>query len=351
MGSKHRGPRHQVRLTDITAALLIVAAGRVVAAAPATRCVVHGDDVTLEALTVNGFTVGVSHVKADATMSSDRSDVTVDVSGVVAFRGTTTRLWYTVSTESSVGAGLVTMSPGAHLIGERLDGTAVSGAAVLYAADTLEGEDKPADEAVGTVSVPCDHLTLDWSHDPVDPPPPAGKGWRSRKDSLTFHAAPKASSPSVTYTATSCEEDCLTVQGDAAKNGYRKVGTVNESVSIVGWVKSTELQRIPGDEMFGHSYMCTGGHRGGSGSFGFSGPVPPVSLANLAPGTKIYDGPKGTTWATVTRDEVFEVRYTKGDTWAEIVFLPGLTDEAGHAYVPVSALVKPRPKPVSGTTR
>lgn len=328
-------------------ALLLAVSSAAHADAP-PRCVVRGEDVSLGQLSVNGFTVGVSHVKASATMTG--SGAAIDVDGVVAFRATTPRLWYTVRTESVVGGGLVTMFPGAHLIGTHLDGTAISGSAVVYAMDVLEGEDKPADEMAGTVSVPCEHLTLDWSRDPATPPPAAdATGWRSRTATLTFRAAPRANAPAVTYAAPSCDDDCLAVQGGATKNGYRKVGVVNEGVALTGWVEAAELVRIPDDVLVAHSYGCTGDHEN-PGAFGFSSSRAPISVATLARGTKIYDAPTGATWATVTADADFEVRYQAGESWAEVVSLPGIQGAAGHAYVPASSLVKPRPR-VSGTTR
>lgn len=320
-------------------ALLLAVSGAAHADAP-PRCVVRGEDVSVAHLAVNGFTVGVTHVKASATMTP--GGTTIDVDGVVAFRATVPRLWYTVRTESVVGGGLVTMFPGAHLIGTHLDGTAIAGAAVVYAMDVLEGEDKPGDETAGTVSVPCEHLTLDWSRDPVTPPTSDGTGWRSRAAALTFRAAPRASAPAVTYAATSCQDDCLAVQGGATKNGYRKVGVVNEGVVVTGWVKASELARIPDDVLVAHSYGCMGDHEGARTTFGFSGSRAPVSVAILPRGTKIYDAPTGATWATVTADAEFEVRYQIGESWAEVVSLPGISDADGHAYVPVSSLVRPR---------
>lgn len=328
-------------------ALLLAVSAAAHADAPA-RCVVRGNDVSVAHVSVNGFTVGIAHVKASATVST--AGTTVDVDGVVAFRATVPRLWYTVRTESVVGGGLVTMFPGAHLIGTHLDGAAIAGAAVLYAMDVLEGEDKPADETASTVSVPCEHLTLDWSRDPATPPTSAGTGWQSRGAALTFRAAPRANAPAVTYAATSCEDDCLSVLGGAAKNGYRKVAVVNERVAVTGWVKASELVRIPDDVLVGHSYGCMGDHEAPGASFGFSGSRAPESVATLARGTKIYDAPTGATWATVTADAEFDVRYEVGESWAEVVRIPGIQDLAGHAYVPVSALVKPRAR-VSDTTR
>lgn len=343
--AKTRGSLHQVMSVNRTAlvALVLLTSVRIASASPATRCVVHGDEVTLEKLTVNNFTVGVVRVKADATITSDRPGVTVDVAGDIAFRATAPSLWFTVTTESRVGAGIVTMSPGAHLIGERLDGTGVAGAAVIYAADILQGEDKPAEETVAAVTVPCDHLSLDWANDPVAPPSAEGRGWRSRGASLTFHTTPRASAPSVTFASTSCEEECLNVRGDAAKNGYRRVSIVNQSVGITGWVTAGELTRIPDGEGFGYSYGCTGDHDRGGRLFG--GAPPPTSYADLAAGTKIYDAPRGVIWATVTRKQAFAVRFAKGDTWAEVAHLPGISDPEGHAYVPVASLVNRRAKP------
>lgn len=326
-------------------ATLLTTSGRAASADPGARCVVRGDDVTIAHLTVNDFTIGVSHVKANATMVPGGKGSLVEIEGVVAFRANAPDLWYTVRAPTVAAGGMVTLAPGAHLIGERLDGDAIAGRAVIYASDVLEGEDKAPDESASTISVPCENLSLDWARDGADLTFEEGPGWRSKGASLVFHAAPKINAPQVTYAATSCEEDCLAVQGSAATNGFRKVAVVNEGVRIAGWVSAASLVRIPDNVLLAHSYGCSGDHASGMDlGFGFDSPT---SLATLPRGTKIYDGPKGATWATITRETELRISVRRGESWALLRDLPGVTGFQGHAYVPVSSLARVRPVPAA----
>lgn len=317
--------------------LLVVIGPHVATAGSPARCVVPGRDVTIEELTVNGFAVDISHVRATATLMGDRTGVTVDVEGDISFRATAPRLWFTVSTATVANGGLVRLFPGAHVIADRLAGSAVSGAAGLYAMDVMQGEDKPADESASSVLVPCKHLTLDWSQAPGPVPAVTGTVWRSKATSLTLHAAPVASAASVTYAATGCDERCLIVRGDLASNGYRRVETVNEQVQLRGWVHASELVEVSDDEGSGYSYGCTGAHRG-SFDRSYDRSWSSLQRARLAAGTPIFDAPDGTAWAHVTRDLEFDVRGLPGARWAEVVSIAGVTHH-GHAYVPVTSLL------------
>lgn len=323
-----------------------------------TTCVVTGQDVTLGKVVVRAgasrFEVEVSHLPVVATARGRK--LTVEVGGAIAFTASHEhKLWYVVA--RPVVTDLVTLAPAATIIGERGVGGELVGRAVVYASDVMPGEDKPADEAVSFVRVPCDLLTLDGvdvedraSSDAVSEQRARSPNyfdslegddtyWHSRRgNAIVLRSKPSARAAKVTFKSTLCEDlDCLTLVGLERRGRWRKVGVSNQGVTVTGWVPANRLVRAR-DGAVGYAYGCTGDHEHNA-RFDF-GPPAPVHEVRMRVGTRIYARPNADVWATVQRDdEVFKVSYEPGDDWARVIAIPNIDVPTDNAFVLVSALM------------
>jgi hypothetical protein len=104
-------------------------------------------------------------------------------------------------------------------------------------------------------------------------------------------------------------------------------------------VRASSLKRIPADEGVGYSYMCTGDHDAGTGYVMYAGNQLPRP-ARIKKGTTIFAEPNLAPWATVVREDDYQVRYAPGDLWAEVTTIPGVRLKDGSAYVPVASLIQ-----------
>ena len=322
-------------------ALAVVLAGP--APAIAAPCAISGTDVTLYGVSVRAaattFAVDIHDVPATATVTGGITQL--DVGGAIAFKGVVTRgIWYTSSVATNTGT--VRLLRGAHFVGLRADGDVLVGSAVLHSMDTMQGENKEPDRAVASVRVDCARLTLDWFADDTEVSVGGtGEYWRPKRHAsqLVLHADPQDRSPTVTLSAPHCEgEGCLFVEAIATKGAWMQVGAANENAVVTGWVRASSLAHIPGGIGMGYSYGCTGDHEGSSYAM-----YPPNQLprpARIKKGTTIFAEPSVAPWATVVREDDYEVRYAPGDLWAEVTSIPGVTLEAGAAYVLVTSLIQ-----------
>jgi hypothetical protein len=324
--------------------LALTALGPVRAARAEPRaCVVRGTSVTVERVTVRpstggAFTVAIEDAPVVATVPAT-GPTRLEVGGVIAFEGTVSKVWYSLTDDVVTADGLVTLLRGAHVVGGRAKDGTLRGDAVLYASDVMQGEAKDPDEAVSAVEVGCDHLTLDWTGDVGDPTLGGdGSSWHTRgsRTAITLRAQPSARAASVAVRSNVCGgTECLHLTELDRRGAWRKVGMANEGVMVTGWVRAAELAKDPEGRGLGYGYGCTGDHASDE-MFGFTGGPSPVT-ARIRPGTQIYALPGKGAWASVTRDAEFRVRMAGAD-WATVDSLPGIS---GHppAFVPRAALI------------
>lgn len=329
---------------------LVLTAAAPVASAPATECIVGGQAVSLEKLTVHPagaepFEVGLHAVPAQATLPSGRgAPVRLQVRGAIAFEGFAKNLW--LSLASPVDTGQLRAVAGAHVVGARREGAAITGSVVMYADDVLQGEDKQPDETAGPVRLECGALTLDWSADDAEDPKAQGDGtlWKPRRGGsrMQLRSRPEPRAPALEVVAANCE-GCLAFERLEEKSGWLRVARTGERVVATGWIEKSDVEQLPDGEGILRSYGCYGGHGGPQGGFGRVGDAAATyeGPARIAVGTAVHAAPGRGAWATVLAEEGFVVRHVEGQAWVELTSIPGLVGVAIPAFVPASAVVFP----------
>jgi len=316
--------------------------------ASADDCPVTGSSVTLEHVRVQPAGAGLAPLDLDvrgvavrATIRSGKS-VDLELTGAIAFKATTTGLWWTLAEPAETADKLVELTAGAHLVHVRADGDSVIADAVLHAPDVMPGEIKEPDEYVGPVRIACKKLTLDWALGTDLETTGDGSNWRPRRNPnrITLRSAPKAKASVVTVRAPNCSgEGCVTVERVESRAGWFLVATANEGVRTAGWVRRSELVKLPDTMGVGRSYGCYGDHGRGVTGFGRAGGETAVEgPATIKVGTVIHADPAAGPWATVVQDGFYRVRIVRGEAWAEVTQIPGITGAMFSAYVPIAAV-------------
>jgi hypothetical protein len=227
------------------------------------------------------------------------------------------------------------------MIADHAEGDHVVGDASLYSEDVMEGEDKPASEAI-EVRVPCAELSLDWTSAQRDDGVAGDDTWwqpRGTRATLVLRAEPQDGAAQVSYRAPSCSDaSCLNVTRLAQRGDWFEVGAHGEGWQVHGWLRRSAVVQLPEGIGVGRSYGCFGDHDGG-GTRGATNAQPVA--AHLAIGTTIYAEPGKRPWATVAQDATFHVVVPAGEAWARLTGIPGVTG-AFTAYVPATA-VQPTP--------
>jgi hypothetical protein len=321
--------------------------------AQAAPCVVTGTYVSLDDIRIGagGAMASVTDVAITATIPRGDGPARVEVEGAIAFAGTRRRLWLTVKEPITAARGTVTLGPGAQVVAVRAAGSDVIASVVLHANDVLEGEDKPPDEALRAMRIPCRALTLDRAPPDADvaalddlEPMSGGDGtwWRPRHDTggLMLRARPDASAPRTLLT-TPERDNAIEVERLAERGRWMRVVRTGPGVRVTGWVVRAALVHSPeGGGRFG---MCTGDHGGG-----FRG-----RMASLTPQV-VYEGPAtiavGTVlrsddrpWATVRQPDGFEVHAVAGEPTVWVTAIPGVNETGLGTEVPAAAVTIPSP--------
>ena len=293
-----------------------------------TVCVISGGKVSLSKVRVGAFEVGVADVPMTATIVG--SSVAVEIKGAIAFKGVAAqKIWFAV--ETPVHAGQLEMSRGANFVGDRASDGVMFGRAVIYASDTLEGEDKPPEIAAET-NVPCASLSLEWTGDRADNDIEGKRQFVSRTGALVIHKEADDKAEGIRVEDANCSDDCLRLQELSHRGAWSEVAISNEGVVVKGWVR-TKLMKL--SKAVGYSYVCDGHHGGGVVGFGKKSTV---SRARLDPGTQIFTAANGDAWATVQRQITVEVMYQQGDAFAEIRQLPNIDLGTASAWVPMKSV-------------
>jgi hypothetical protein len=190
-----------------------------------------------------------------------------------------------------------------------------------------EGDLKLGAIVLRGVIVPCDALTLDAVKSPDAQPPDAAAAWQAAARVLHFRAGPGS--------GTSLDVDvgdelgALELSQVERRAGWTRVtARWPEGTTLTGWVKDAELRKP---------------RRSGALSDAFTPPehceprapaaTPGAQLvsATIAPGTAV-SADRLFAWATVRVAEPVTVRVKPGDSWAELVSVPGVaTNDAGAA--------------------
>jgi hypothetical protein len=308
------------------------------------ECTIAGT-ATLSTVTVKTpagpFDIGLQRATATVTISG--SVITIAVSDAIAFTGTVSQqLWLAVKNRHVDDQ--ITLEHGANFVVERGDADMLVGRAVLHASDVMEGEAKDPDEAAGIAHVPCSDVALEWSEHTE--PNVAGTGtlyFARHGSSLVLHRTPSDRAPAVTVAAPTCTgEGCVFFESLRTKRGWIELASVNEGVAAVGWVRAGSVKRVPDSEGVGYTYGCTGDHGQGMVIRNY-GPNQQQHSVEIAIGTGLFRSPRGEAWATVKQTATFEVMYAPGETWAEVISVPGIDLHGASAYVPVASLTPAKP--------
>lgn len=350
---------------------LLVLAGLPAAARPAAAdCRVRGEHVTLADVVVRPdrsetFEVDLADVPARATIGGG-SRVRIDVSGAIAFRGSRKNVWFKIARPVLVADGVVRLTEGAELVHARADGDDVIASIVQWADDVLPGEDKDPDEVIAGIRIPCRALRLGGtqgeSDDPTDdeggstdedaepsehafePDPSPRLGWwqsRGTRRTVVVRAAPRADAGGVTLSTIVTGEGLFDFEGVEKRGGWLRVRRAMWGAEVVGWIRRAELVAMDGP--MGRSTMCVGQHGGGFHGRGWGGKPPVIRYkgpARLRIGATIENEQP---WATVRRDEIFEVLIFEGHPDAELTSIPGVSVPSWYATVPTSDVILPPP--------
>jgi len=298
---------------------------------------------------VEPFTVDIENVPAAIKVVPYAGvAATIEVQGPVRFMAQRKNLWLTLAKDFASADGLVSMRRGSKLVHAHLDGNAVIVAPVLYYNDVLSGEDKDADEFVVPVRVPCSILTLDEIHDEAldtihendefAATPSDATWWEPKSETyhIRIYAQPKASSRFVDIVHPSCS-NCIELLGVGERGAWLNVQSYGEGVLARGWLQRSTVKPGLGN---GRGWGCSGDHRHSTiwaprtKNLIYAGP------ARIPATTQVYAKPGEGAWATVIEDIEVQVRCYAGDTWAQLIQVPGVSSWS-HAYVPLSAVVIP----------
>jgi hypothetical protein len=314
--------------------------------AEAHACVVAGRQLTLGGdadLTVQppgADPFGVrwlqtQHIKATIPAISG-APTPLRVRGAISFNATAAWLWYDVAKTVETSDGMVKLYRGARVAEAHAAGDGVLGAVVMNDGSGVPGE--PAESAT-PVRVPCSALVLGVDDEQVDEAISGdGTWWQTRgvPARIQLHARPDPNAVALLVAAHAGSRVPLVFRRVEVRGSWMRVARTGAHAVVTGWTRVAELEptpRAPGSQ--------GGGPIQGPGLWGqgrrsktpfYEGP------ARIAVGTTIYAEQGHGPWARVERgDELFKIRYDEGDTWAEVIEIPGVLGPDIRAYVPVSA--------------
>jgi hypothetical protein len=292
------------------------------------------------------FEVSVYAGTARVTLGSRGAVVPLEVEGTLSFKAEARGLRYSVKTEYGTPDGMVRLLPGAHFIGLRARGDDAVGAVVMTADDYLPGDDKPPDEVIEAVPVPCAALTLDQVDRDFDLDlrrtfglGTDGTWWdvKGAHDTVELRSQPRESAPKRTVTNRVNADGHFAWGRLESRGEWVKVARLGENLALVGWIRRSALERTEYEG--GRSGGCYGRH--GPGLFRRA-PQPPATKyegpAHVAIGTTVFADRDRGPWATVRTDELFKVRWDEGVPWARLTEIPGVGGFELSAYVPASSI-------------
>ena len=325
--------------------------GAVPRSARADACVVAGRESTLAAdadLTVHPAgedPFGVRWLQArriEATIPSNPGARTpLRVRGTISFDATAASLWYDVARPVETFHRMVKLRRGARVTNARAAGDHVVGAVVMNDGSGVPGE--PAETAT-PVRVPCSALVLGVDYDEVEGGVSGdGTWWQTRgvPARIGLRARPDPNAAALVVAVHAGSSVPLVFGRLEVRGGWMRVARAGAYVVVTGWVPRTELDSTPQAPA-----SDGGGPRQGPGLWGWGRRAKPSFYegpARIAVGTTIYAEHGQGPWATVeSGEELFKIRYDQGDTWAEVVEIPGVLGPEIRAYVPVSAIRQAR---------
>jgi hypothetical protein len=265
----------------------------------------------------------------------------IRVRGAISFSASASSLWYDVARTVETSDGLVKLHRGARLAHVRAAGDDVVGALVLNDGSGVPGE--PA-ESAAPVRVPCAALRLGVTYEDVEPTTLGdGTWWQTRNAParIELHARPDRSSPAVVVAAHAGSRVPLVFARVETRGTWMRIARSGAYALVTGWVPVAELDQTP------QAPGSAGGGRWHGPGLGGHGrrarPALYEGPARIAAGTAVYAEPGRGAWARVEAGGgLFKVRYEKGDTWAEVIEIPGVAGPEIPAYVSVSAVRQAR---------
>ena len=251
-------------------ALAAAALGVGMPAASHAACRVLGQEPSLGdgTIVVHPFHADPFEVRVDAgparvTLGTERrAGVKLEVDGTVSFKAEARGLWYTVKAKYATPDGMVRLLPGAQLVDLRARAGDAVGSVVVTADDYLPGDDRPPDEVIQGVQVPCGALTLDSVEEDFDLEllrtfglGTDGTWWEAKgeHETVELRSEPRSSAPARTVT-NGVDFDGHFAWGRLESRGeWVKVARLGRSVALVGWLRRSALERTE----------LEGGRRGG----------------------------------------------------------------------------------------
>lgn len=322
-----------VRLLAITClAIALTFSGR----RASGQCVVHGNSVKIEDIVVSppghrSFKITIVKTAVDVTYGKRPGDVTLDVAGDLAFRGTVPDVPLRPIALVTAAHSTVRLSTSSRLTEVRTKGNAL-----------LAKVELAAGVSVSTLSLPCRDLTVDEPQRSLTNDTPLnGTSWYPKGSKLVLGSRPGGKGV-VTIALEHLASLPLKVITRKGKQALVE-RTWSKGARIRGWVDQDAIHRtelFPGLGISGIGHGCCGTSGGCGAPHVFCG------RAEVLAGTKVYAQPDSGQWATVPHTVHFSVRWVRSEKWAQITGASGITETSmcgplSHAWISSTALVLP----------
>ncbi len=313
--------------------------------AEAFACVVVGGEITLDAapdVTVHppgedpfGLRwLETQHIKATIPAKPGAGTL-IRVRAAISFNATAASLWYDLARTVETSGGMVKLHRGARLADARAAGEDVVGALVMNDGSGVPGE--PA-ETAAPVRVPCSALRLGVDYEDFEASISGdGTWWQTRgvPARIRLLARPDPKAAALVIAAHAGSRVPLVFARLEVRGTWMRIARAGAYAVVTGWAPIADLDQTP--QAPGSD---GGGPRQGPGLWGHGRRAKPPLYegpARIAVGTTIYAEHGRGPWARVeSGEELFTIRYDEGDTWAEVIEIPGVLGPEIRAYVRVS---------------
>jgi hypothetical protein len=320
------------------------------------------DRVTVTPKDFAAFELRLDGARVEAAVPSEGRVSDIQVEGSISFGARVEDLRYVARKPIVAYGGLVRILQGASITSGRWNGHSVFGNVVMDDdAGRYQGENKPPAVVAGPVPLPCSALSLEDSDEVVEPHKANHAQvesdrrtvlWRARDGQarVILNAKPNTKSATVVVV------DVYTSRGGRLKfrqldesEKWVRVERVGAFVRVVGWTTRSQLQRVKSVLAASDEDRTTGydGTHVRNQQPIFVGPDSTnpkqhyEGTAVIMAGTTVYrDDKRGEPWATVTKEDAFDIKLVNGEPWAALTRIPGVNTPDGGVlgFVPVSAI-------------
>jgi hypothetical protein len=307
-------------------------------------CAVSGKSVTLHEVTVSprgedAFAIDLFRTPATALLPARCGDaLTLQLTGSIEATAKRKGVWIKLARDVKSPDGMILGKRGARVIDACVSGAQVRAKAIIGSDDVLEGERKQPDSFVSGFEVPCDALTLDEVTFPDLNAEVGSDGtdryWRLRGEAASVRVFADAMLGATSHVV----EGPGHLREIKSKRGWVFAEIVGEGFAIRGWVPTAKLQRMPDDEAMIYGAMCTGDHDHND----YNEIPAPNSVERtgiVRADTRVYANQGRGEWGRFTAATQIKVSIIKGESWARLLVVPGLSGAPWLAgYVPLDTI-------------